>query len=527
MKALLGGKDDYYSIFVERRAMLTDVNTDFVHRISRQWLDHCQAKHVKCPGKKAPTLPSRVIDVRPGSDGSCVKLRVNSEACKAHYIALSYCWGGFQQVTTTKSTLKDHVTGIPYDLLSKTIQDAVTTTRNLGISYLWVDALCIIQDCAVDKAHEISKMGQIYKNATLTIAAASAKTVHEGFLQQRPRPPSCEIPIYHDHQSEYARYGGKLPFETWITGRPRPTVWLSATVKSSDADEPLYSRGWTLQERLLSPRMLLYGQKELTWQCQQNSSESIGTTFYRRSTGCKRLPIGIFVNKKLSRRERPSIAQTKQIWKSIIEDYSHRDLSFQEDRLPALAGIAEQLQGIWGTYVAGFWKNCMIAHLGWRRVERARAMQVSEPYIAPTWSWASFPGPIKVATVNRADAEILDCTLDPLSSEAPLGQLRGGYLRIRALAVESSIPRKKQEFPDFEITVDYRKQFGEKSKALYILLGFECEWARVTENQIGLVLSENRDGTYTRIGQFTTSKTLEAMPAEDEKHCERRIFTII
>jgi hypothetical protein len=375
-------------------------------------------------------------------------------------------------------------------------------------------------------------MGQTYKNATLTIAAANAKTVHEGFLQQRPKIPSCEIPIYHDHQTEYETYKryGKLPFETWIKGRPLPRVWLSATAKSSDTDEPLYSRGWTLQERLLSPRMLLYGQKELTWQCQQNSSESVGTTFYRRSTGCKRLPINIFVNKKLSRKERPSSAQTKQIWQSIIEDYSSRDLSLMEDRLPALAGIAEQLQGIWGTYVAGFWKNCMISHLGWRRLGRAKAMPVSEPYIAPTWSWASFLGPIKVSTVNRTDAEILDCAVTPLSSEAPMGQLCSGYLKIRALAVESMVGKKK-EFPGFEVTMDYRTQPGGKSKVLYTLLGFEREyessWEGVPEKKIGLVLSKNENGTYTRIGQFTTSKPLETMPTEDKESCERRDLTIV
>ncbi|KAF2246056.1 HET-domain-containing protein [Trematosphaeria pertusa] len=310
--------------------MLTDVATNSAFYTARRWLQECQDDHAKCPGKKAPTLPSRVIDVGSETKRGSVKLLVNSTPCKAHYTALSYCWGGSQQVTTTKSTLDDHVTSIPYDQLPKTIQDAVMATRNLGISYLWADALCIVQDCAVDKAQEINKMGQIYKNATLTIAAASAKTAHEGFLQPRPRIPSCEIPIYYDHQYDYD----------------------FATVQSSDADEPLYSRGWTLQERLLSPRMLLYGQKELTWQCQQNSSESLGTTFYQRSTGCKRLPVGIFVNKKLSRKERPSNTQTKQIWQSIIED-----------RLPALAGIAEQLHGIWGDYVAGFWKNCMLAHL--------------------------------------------------------------------------------------------------------------------------------------------------------------------
>lgn len=115
----------------------------------------------------------------------------------------------------------------------------------------------------MDKAKEINNMGQIYKNATLTIAAASAMTASDGFLQPRPKIPSCEIPIYHNYHKEYEKeYIKKLPFEAWTKTRPPRKIWLAATVKSSDAVEPLYSRGWALQERLLSPRMLLYGQKD-------------------------------------------------------------------------------------------------------------------------------------------------------------------------------------------------------------------------------------------------------------------------
>jgi hypothetical protein len=72
--------------------------------------------------------------------------------------------------------------------LAQTLRDAIDVTRKLGIRYLWVDALCIIQDNVTDKSREIERMGKVYKNATVTIAAASASRVSEGFLY--PETPS-------------------------------------------------------------------------------------------------------------------------------------------------------------------------------------------------------------------------------------------------------------------------------------------------------------------------------------------------
>jgi hypothetical protein len=68
------------------------------------------------------------------------------------------------------------------EMLPQTIQDAISVTHRLGIRYLWVDALCIIQDNPIDKSTEINAVGANYKNATLTISAASAASVELGFL---------------------------------------------------------------------------------------------------------------------------------------------------------------------------------------------------------------------------------------------------------------------------------------------------------------------------------------------------------
>jgi Heterokaryon incompatibility protein (HET) len=82
-------------------------------------------------------------------------------------------------------TLKRWTQAIPFIDLSQSIQDAISVTRQLGIPFLWVDSLCIIQDDPDDRAKEIAKMPQIYKKAYCTISTASAGASHQGFLQSR------------------------------------------------------------------------------------------------------------------------------------------------------------------------------------------------------------------------------------------------------------------------------------------------------------------------------------------------------
>lgn len=113
--------------------------------------------------------------------------------------------------------------------------------------------------------------------------------------------------------------------------------------------------------------------------------------------------------------------------------------------------------------------------------------------------------------------------MDPSSSEAPLGQVRSGYLKIRTLTVESGHPRPDQDFPDFEIIVDYKIRFEDEAKVLYMLLGFEDE----RDRKVGLVLSANSDGSYSRIGQFRSSKTLDKIPVEENGPWDKRTLTLV
>ncbi|PMD24441.1 heterokaryon incompatibility [Hyaloscypha hepaticicola] len=104
---------------------------------------------------------------------------------KVEYITLSYCWGGDVSSKTTKSNLNHRYKSIEWSTLPQTIQDAITITRELGCRYIWIDALCIVQDDSVDWAREATTMSQVYENCILTISATKFETSISGFLQPR------------------------------------------------------------------------------------------------------------------------------------------------------------------------------------------------------------------------------------------------------------------------------------------------------------------------------------------------------
>lgn len=138
------------------------------------WIKDCHDDHPACkPSTSSGTLPTRVIDV--GSpDGRTEPRLCDTNGEPGDYIALSHCWGGRQPLRTTKENICSMKTCIPWAKLPNTFQDAISVTRRLGIRYLWIDSLCIVQDDAQDWEREAAKMALIFEAAYITIAATAA-----------------------------------------------------------------------------------------------------------------------------------------------------------------------------------------------------------------------------------------------------------------------------------------------------------------------------------------------------------------
>jgi hypothetical protein len=403
--------EDPASSYVANRPMATDVGSSVVTSKVKGWLSDCLSGfhgHSKCSvQRELPCLPRRVIYV--GDDAQHVKLQ-EGKSERAAYVALSYCWGGPQDVITTLKTLERNIAGLDVSSLPQTIIDAIKTTRNLGLKYLWVDALCIIQDSPLDKDREIKFMYDYYHNATVTLAAAMAYTVTAGFLHPRTPASACDLPLY-------------------LPNRARGKAFIITELQNEQPKEPLYTRGWALQEFLLSPRLLIFGSCEAIWQCQSTISSVLPSHIsYDPSWPCKRLPLP---SRTWEYYPDVAVNSTRSgIWQSIVENYTSRQLTLPEDRLPALAGIARQLEKTWGdTYVAGLWREQLLEQLLWTSNYKPHSIGA---YRAPSWSWAAVDGRITFDSVGskaQQSAEILDIDL----SVRILGDVQVQRLRLFAV----------------------------------------------------------------------------------------------
>ncbi|KAJ5733421.1 extracellular lipase [Penicillium malachiteum] len=177
-------------------------NDEEVLRRLSAWLDE-RRKEVPAwsDASVEKPLPTRVLDLgqpcleRFSQESLEQDLRlVESNGQRGHYTTLSYCWGGYSEFKTTRSNYHDRLEGIMFADLPKTYADAVCITRSLGVRYLWIDALCIIQEDPKDWLHEAGCMSDIFWNTTCRIAANEGKDPTEGFFPPKETPASIKVP---------------------------------------------------------------------------------------------------------------------------------------------------------------------------------------------------------------------------------------------------------------------------------------------------------------------------------------------
>jgi hypothetical protein len=403
-------RDDLTSDVVTARELEHQVNSPIAFDQGKKWLKECSS-HKNCGIVRPTQLPSRVIEVSPENDPGTPRI-LESIAIVDYYIALSYCWGLNQTGLTTESNLKARLQRLSMGTLSRTIQDAVLVTRKIGVKYLWVDAVCIIQDSPEDKNVELAKMCNIYQDALVTIVAANAANANQGFLEDRiPPEPSTMIPF-------------------WGRDGSLGTVSIRLEGWYDDENEPINLRAWTLQERLLSPRLLIYASQTLQYQCNQgtiNLGDSIN------------LPSGLAAWRIPPAAARLNVQAAGRTWEHIISMYSARRLSYLEDKLTALAGVAEAFQQqTLVEYLAGLWSGDMLPRLLLWQASRTDDYTPCPIYTAPSWSWASLNSPVYFSLLyshhsyNWYDVDGPSSKIIFESRKLPFGRLTGGYLKLSA-----------------------------------------------------------------------------------------------
>ncbi|KAF2739806.1 HET-domain-containing protein, partial [Polyplosphaeria fusca] len=342
------------------------------------------------------------------------------------YAALSYCWGGSQTFKTTTRSLSGYTEKINIDNLPQTLQDAIFVTWNLDLRYIWIDALCIIQDSDSDKAFEIGQMARVYSNATITIAATRAKAVWGGFLGERTMLGlECPNRVF------------SLPCQ--LGGEDLGNIILLPSIH--EGLDPLDTRGWTFQERILSPRIIDFGTFRTQYTCQNSLGEA-------PCDGWSSQPIeqayGAGLNSRVMSDLISGSYPTQDMlsyWLGIVSGFTNRVLSFPSDRLPAIAGMAECFGLILkDDYLAGHWRAGLLPSLLWSNprlmdlLPRATGGNVD----VPSWSWASASGHIifHSFSTNPDDttyfaAGVIECTTEPTDMRVPYGGVKQGELLLQ------------------------------------------------------------------------------------------------
>ncbi|KAK5265950.1 hypothetical protein LTR96_008851 [Exophiala xenobiotica] len=326
------------------------------------------------------------------------------------YVTMSHCWGTRTAMPAKllRKTVKDFKNGLPISSLPRKFRDAVEIAKWMKVEYLWVDALCIIQDDMEDWLLQSSNMGDIYAGSFCNIAATSSDPDKGCFTERL-------ISIVEPHSMSDPR--SQTESDSHVIGYD--DFWCNSLL-----DTTLHTRAWALQERLLSPRTIYFGQEQMFWECRCEMAceaypKGIPKPFrnqrmrsWRQSDQVldpanrkpqqvsllKRVQGWIWPRNSVSNERPPHWAYN--IWSRTIERYMECDLTFDRDKLVAISGIAQKVAQVTGeSYLAGHWDNPLLAQsLLWYVPSRRQAN--SKPsvrpsaegvssYRAPSWSWAS------------------------------------------------------------------------------------------------------------------------------------------
>jgi hypothetical protein len=289
------------------------------------------------------------------------------EACRdtGAWAALSYCRGTAPVLATKLGNIEKHKQSIPLDALPLTIRDAVIVTRELGLRYLWVDSLCIIQDSNTDWLQEAATMHEVYRNAAVTIGAEASSGSHVGIFNGTNPVRQTIKTVPGTMKATAAGIQGSISFS-----EPVPQTF--------EFDPgPLSERAWALQEDLLSRRHIRFALHQIYWRCKTMEATEVNI---RGSSPSVRWDVHA-VKEPFDRDQ----------WFDIVNRFGARQITFAKDRLSAIAALARVYGGskLCRDYVAGLWLSHLPEALLWV-TDTPRCTKTSS---APSWSRASVHRP--------------------------------------------------------------------------------------------------------------------------------------
>ncbi|KFY74101.1 hypothetical protein V499_05851 [Pseudogymnoascus sp. VKM F-103] len=467
------------------------------------WFKECIEKHphtCRLPGNLTGTevaeFPTRVLDV--GTTGDLQIRLIDSRGMTGQYAALSHRWSTnpIEHFKTTKPLLDQRKAGININAMPLNFQDAVKVTRKLGIQYLWIDSLCIIQDDTGDWECESAVMGQVYNNSSVTIRAAAersrspSKQYSGGFLS-RPASttdsPTVEIP--------YRKRNGELA-GSWFM---QPDKYFHI------GNWELHTRGWVLQEEQLARRSISYYGDKVSWMCKLSTSM---TSEPQRGE--------VYSPEYIKNAESMENEDFNGYWLDIAFMYSMRHLTFEPDRFPALSGLATFFSKRLGKqYYAGIFSGGIAHGLLWCAVTPGiLSRRKITGYVGPSWSWMSVNGRITFKGRGGDDESVSalgDVTfkLTPLGMD-PNGTLKDGQMQLtgniksvtmRRITAKEDMTMRLEA--DSKVVANFQLDFADQApleneiqevECLLVMNGSDCPYNALVLRQVKQTLHFERIG---------------------------------
>jgi hypothetical protein len=418
----------------------------------QKWMAECQSDHDSCLKPKVMPLPNRVIDVTPTDP-----VLVETKGQIGTYITLSHRWGTPAAFMTTEDNLSTHLVGMPWDTIPRNFQDAITFTRKLGMRYLWIDSICIVQNVST-MLEEMVLMSNIYSFAVLNISATTSPNCFAGFLH--PREP---IAIFDDKYLAPARYPWKVEIDQSVTN----------------------SRAWVLQERLLSQRIVHFARQQIFWECQTTVHAESGDD-QANSDGFKRvlkdvgLPHGLNQNAGIFSDETKEGLHKRWYW--LIEQYTMRGMSVFTDKLPAISALAREFSSkIKGEYKAGLFDNDLERGLLWYVTDPGKTIRPCT-YRAPSWSWASLDAIVTVDpgwSCEQTFVSIVECKTSLKAGHDAFGEVESGFVSVSGPVEEFSSYTALKQF----MSATYMDDADPEENATYLSM-MVSSWTRDRDEEL-------------------------------------------
>ncbi|KAF7933629.1 uncharacterized protein EAE98_003338 [Botrytis deweyae] len=377
--------------------------------IIREWIANCDSQHTKCAFRtNGNAFPTRVLDVCQLRRESGIVVLVEktdasfhnpeTAASKQRYATLSHCWGGHQPLQTKRETFMQHRKGIAWKSLPLTFRDAISIVRALGIRYIWIDSLCIIQDDQDDWKKEAARMAIVYSNSYLNLAATGSHDSRGGFFYRRKLHLKNSTLSIRSHKISSIRLR-KIDNQSSIFVRPSleeihhrynsPNYPYLGHRKVLSIGTPLLTRAWVFQERRLAPRTIHFHPSELVMECKSG--------LRCECTGLEKLYANSITTE--SDLERLEDLKVFEQWFDIVQEYCKLSLTRPSDRLIALIGVASTFQDrLKCRYLAGLWQSDIARGLLWtlrgahqssNYTKNEKGTSKAKTAFASSWSWAS------------------------------------------------------------------------------------------------------------------------------------------